>query len=161
MKTLFIMRHADATWEEDRWPDFDRPLNEYGEQQAPQMGRRLRMAGLSPDGIVCSAALRTHQTAKHVATELGNNAPVQVRHELYMATIREWERTVCNLPEEWGAALCVAHNPGVQELIIALRQRATRVPPATLAIVSLPIDHWEEFNRSTTIEAIDVWYPER
>ncbi len=161
MKTLLIMRHADATWDEDQWPDFDRPLNPVGERQAPAMGRRLKGAGYQPDAVICSSAKRTHQTATFVAAELGVVERITPRQELYMGTVADWERTVRGLPEDHSSVLCVGHNPGIQEIILLLRQHNTRVPPATVAIARLAIDHWHEFQREVVLESLDVWHPER
>ena len=35
MKKLLILRHAKSSWDDAGLPDFDRPLNDRGEQDAP------------------------------------------------------------------------------------------------------------------------------
>ena len=42
MKKLFLIRHAKSSWEDFNLDDFDRPLNNRGEKDAPFMGKLLK-----------------------------------------------------------------------------------------------------------------------
>ena len=42
MKTLLLVRHAKSSWEEPGTQDIDRPLNERGKQDAPEMAKRIK-----------------------------------------------------------------------------------------------------------------------
>ena len=41
MKHLYLVRHAKSSWSDTSLPDFDRPLNDRGKKDAPEMARRL------------------------------------------------------------------------------------------------------------------------
>jgi phosphohistidine phosphatase len=43
MKTLLLSRHAKSSWKDPNLPDHDRPLNKRGQNDAPRMGRYLKM----------------------------------------------------------------------------------------------------------------------
>ena len=46
MKTLIVVRHAKSSWDSDSQQDFDRPLNERGKRDAPDMAQRLKEKGV-------------------------------------------------------------------------------------------------------------------
>ena len=41
MKTLIIVRHAKSSWANPDQTDFERPLNDRGNRDAPEMAKRL------------------------------------------------------------------------------------------------------------------------
>ncbi|NDH16972.1 MAG: histidine phosphatase family protein, partial [Opitutae bacterium] len=57
-KELFVVRHAKSSWDDPTISDHDRPLNERGLRNAPDMGSRLSDREVSPDGLISSTALR-------------------------------------------------------------------------------------------------------
>ena len=71
MKKLFIIRHAKSDWQDITLDDYDRPLNEKGEKNAPFMGKLLKEKNIRPDIIIASPAKRTMQTAELIAKEIG------------------------------------------------------------------------------------------
>ena len=44
-RTLVLIRHAKSSWANAMQSDFDRPLNDRGEQEAPEMGDKLKALG--------------------------------------------------------------------------------------------------------------------
>src|SRR5690625_4581183 len=68
MPTLVLLRHAKA---EAAGPsDFERKLSAPGRSQARRVAAHLVAAGLAPDVVLCSAALRARQTWEQVAAGL-------------------------------------------------------------------------------------------
>jgi len=41
-RTLVLIRHAKSSWDDPNMRDFDRPINERGQHDAPDMGHDLR-----------------------------------------------------------------------------------------------------------------------
>jgi phosphohistidine phosphatase len=70
-KRIVLIRHAKSSWANPLQSDFERPLNDRGQQDAPMMGKRLKDAGIVPDKIISSTAKRASQTAKHIAKSTG------------------------------------------------------------------------------------------
>ena len=71
MKTLYVIRHAKSSWNFLHLPDYERPLNNRGNRDAPLMGQRFRARGIVPDCLVCSPALRARETAIKISMEIG------------------------------------------------------------------------------------------
>jgi len=67
MKTLLLVRHAKSSWEEPGVQDIDRPLNERGKQDAPEMAKRLKDKKIDIDLFVSSPEKRARRTAKFFA----------------------------------------------------------------------------------------------
>lgn len=59
---LFLVRHAHAAWGAPGTTDFDRPLDEKGHFEARDVAEQAALAGLVPDVVVSSPALRCRQT---------------------------------------------------------------------------------------------------
>ena len=64
MKTLILVRHAKSSWDAPGLSDIDRPLNERGKKDAPEMANRLKARKLHIDLFVSSTAKRASKTAK-------------------------------------------------------------------------------------------------
>ena len=62
MKSLLILRHAEATPVIPELSDVHRPLAECGRTQARDLGMWLRDRAIAPDRILCSAAVRARET---------------------------------------------------------------------------------------------------
>lgn len=71
MKRLTLVRHAKSSWKDPSLDDFDRPLNQRGERDAPVMGRRLKARGARPSLILTSPAKRAKRTARLIAEAIG------------------------------------------------------------------------------------------
>jgi phosphohistidine phosphatase len=67
MKTILLLRHAKSSWEDPDLPDYDRPLNKRGKNDAPRMGKLLKDKDIIPDLIISSTAARAKKTAELVA----------------------------------------------------------------------------------------------
>ena len=146
MKSLLILRHAEAVVATDDVPEAQRPLTEFGEAQSRALGTWLKTRGYSPDRIECSAAVRAEQTADLLANAASWTTPVSPFKHLYTATAEELLAQIRNQADDVTQLLLVAHAPGVADLVSALVTRhadaALMCDPATLAEVILDIGHW-------------------
>jgi phosphohistidine phosphatase len=86
MKSLHLLRHAKSSWKDPGLNDHDRPLNKRGRQTAKMMAAYFRRAKIAPDLVICSTAVRAHQTldpiikALHCLQRLlGHSAAVTIR----------------------------------------------------------------------------------
>ncbi len=121
MPTLYVLRHAKSSWDDDSLPDHDRPLAPRGIRNAQTMALSIRWADPLPELVICSGALRTRQTLELVASALGD-ADVVVEEGLYGASADELLGRVREIPDDVGAAMLIGHNPGMQELVVRLSQ---------------------------------------
>jgi len=122
MHQLILLRHAKAARETAGVSDHDRALLPEGRAAAAAIGQAMRKAGLSPDVVLVSSALRTQQTldALETASVWEERPNIDTIPSLYMANANQLRDQLRDLPETVRSALVVGHNPGLHELAIAL-----------------------------------------
>lgn len=144
MKTLFILRHAKSSWDNNALSDFERPLNERGLRHAPLMGEVMRKNNFSPDLILSSPARRAKETAALVKQAAGIESEIRFDERIYEATSA---RLLETLAEQTGESiLLVGHNPGLEELLKFLTGESPPMPTAALAVVDLQMENWNQIN---------------
>lgn len=146
MKNLYLLRHAKSSWASPGMKDFDRPLNERGLADAPDMAVRLKASGAGIDRIITSPALRTLTTARLVAATLGlDNDVIREDRQIYLAGSPRLMHVLSLLDEELNGVLLVAHNPALTDLANDVaRAGIDNLPTAGLVHIELPIEHWFE-----------------
>lgn len=147
MKELVLIRHAKSSWKE-KLPDHERPLNERGERDAPEMGRRLAEAGAVPELIVTSNAVRARATATELARAMGLAADaIRFDSRLYEAGVKDLAALVAGLDDALTRVAFVGHNPTVQEAVACLCElRPEKLPTAAVVRIELPIDRWRDLS---------------
>ncbi len=146
MRTLYITRHAKSSWDDPRMDDFDRPLNERGERDAPFMARIFKERGEPVDLLVSSPAKRAITTARTFAQELGvAEASIQEDRSIYLATVNTLLQVVNRLPDAHKRVMLFGHNPGFSELAELLSEAGTgELPTCSTVRIDLPVDEWKE-----------------
>jgi phosphohistidine phosphatase len=115
---LILFRHAKSAWPEGV-ADHDRPLGPRGQQATPLMARWLVAAQLRPDLVLVSSARRTRETWSLIASEMPG-IPSKSEPRIYEASYERLLGVLRALPVELGTVMMVGHNPGMQELALAL-----------------------------------------
>ncbi len=150
MKTLLILRHADAVEKGPGMSDFDRVLTEKGRSQALGQGRFLRDAGLEVERVMASAAQRAMDTARTVTEGGGLGLEVEGVPEIYNAPGEPLLEFVRALPDDFSTLLLVAHVPGVAHLVSLLTTEhsdlAQIYSPGTLSAVQVDDNSWRDFD---------------
>jgi phosphohistidine phosphatase len=165
---LWLLRHGKAA-PDPPWggSDKERPLTNRGRRDATALGARLAgerpVLGLEgvppPELALCSAAVRTRQTADLVAEAMGGLLPVEAAHALYGADPDLLLRYVREIDEGVRSALVVGHNPTVVEVAWLLLPvpadpddsttdravlEAHGFPTCALAVLTLEVGAWED-----------------
>ncbi len=159
MKTLTLLRHAKSGWDDPTLRDFDRALNAKGRRGAATVARELRRLGLSFDHVVASPAVRVVETIEEVEANYGSAlAPVWDRR-VYLASWPTLLDVIHELPEGAGSALLAGHNPGLEELVLALvpdgnddahrDEVEAKFPTASIAVIELDADRWADVEKGT------------
>ena len=120
MKTLIILRHAEAAEKPPGGSDFERTLTDKGRAQAARQGRFLAEGGFPIERVRASAALRAMETANAVTEAAGLGLAVEGVQELYNAPGEALLEFVRGQPDEFETLLLVAHVPGVAHLLSML-----------------------------------------
>ena len=100
--------------------DHERPLAERGFADAAAVGRWLDSAGIVPDRVVVSTALRARQTWESAAQLLGSTPEVIADHRVYVNTVGGLLAIIHETPAEVGTLVLVGHNPSFAELALEL-----------------------------------------
>ena len=121
IRQLFLFRHAKSSWDEPYLDDHDRPLNERGLRNAPEMGKRLQRSIVRLDLWISSTALRAITTAEILAEQVGF-PPDQIQRtkDLYHASATELQEFIAGLDDAIGSAILFGHNPGMTSLVANL-----------------------------------------
>jgi phosphohistidine phosphatase len=163
MNMLHLLRHAKSSTKEDV-EDHERPLSRRGHDAARLVGRHLpRMAG-DLDLVLCSSALRTRETLDLVIAEFSPRPRSVVEDELYLASRERLMDRLHRIDEADINVLLIGHNPGLQELAVALAEKNSKnfrtlasgkFPTAAYASFRVPA-RWSElgFSRNELIDYV-------
>ena len=152
MKVLYLLRHAKSSWDDPGLSDHERPLAPRGRRAAARIAEYLNREGIRPALVLCSSSRRTRQTLELVAAALPG-VRVQVEAELYGADEVDLLQRLRRLPDAADSVLLVGHNPGLQDLAVALagggdaealaRIRA-KMPTGALATLGAAVTRWRD-----------------
>ncbi len=152
---LILLRHAKAE-PADTLADHLRPLALTGRRQASGVGVGLREAGLVPDTVLVSSAVRTRQTWDLVRTGLGVPPEIATSSDaVYDAGVRTLLELVRGVSGENRRLLVVGHEPTVSQTAATLADPElsdqagfarvrSGVPTATYSVLEsdLPFADW-------------------
>jgi phosphohistidine phosphatase len=153
MKVLTLLRHAKSTWDDPVARDFDRPLNGKGRRAARALGQEMRARGLAFDAVIASPAVRVTETLRDVGDGYGHDLEPQQDADLYLASAATLLERVQRVDDAVGRLLLVAHNPGLEQLVLLLAgsdesglrgEAEVKYPTATLAEIRIETEHWAD-----------------
>lgn len=152
MKTLTLLRHAKSSWDDPVARDFDRPLNGKGQRAALAVGRYMRGEAMAFDHVVASPAVRIVETVAQVEAGYGSELAPAWDRRIYLASAASLLDIVHELPPGAASALLIGHNPGLEDLILALiPDRAgdalrdsveEKFPTAAIAVMTFDVPDW-------------------
>jgi phosphohistidine phosphatase len=151
MKNLFVIRHAKSSWANPGQDDFDRPLNDRGERDAPVMAKRLWENGIRLDAIISSPAVRALTTAQYFAKQFGiKNKEIIILKHLYHAPAETFYDVIENdLNDKWESVAIFSHNPGITYFINSLGLvHLDNLPTCGIFGVGTDVKQWNEFKES-------------
>ena len=147
MKTLLLIRHAKSSWDAPGLSDADRPLNDRGKKDAPEMAKRLKKRGLSIDQFISSTAKRARKTAKYFAEEFDvKKEDIKEVEDLYMANTPGFVKTIEETKKKHDIIALFSHNPGITEFANSLTHvRIDDMPTCSVFAVKADVENWKEF----------------
>lgn len=156
MKQLLILRHGAPEKQGPDGTDFSRRLTPHGFMEGQAQGRYMAAAGLKPDLIATSAAVRARETAEALHGELPGAPGPQTVDALYNASGDMLLEYLRGLPDHPGTVLLVGHMPGVGELLNLLvtedQDLAANIRAGTLIGLTLPeVASWHEAAPATAV----------
>lgn len=139
MKTLFILRHAEAAPAAE---DFSRSLTAKGIRDMQAMTSRLGECDLRPDFVLCSPAKRTRMTLENLLPGVQAEFP----EAMYNGSAGTHYEFLKRGNDGFRSVMIIAHNPGIFNLTRFLAAPGPDVPkdyvPGTLTIFECAIERW-------------------
>lgn len=151
MRTVFFVRHAKSSWDHTSISDIDRPLNERGLRDAPQMGLKLKQLNANIDLIVSSPAKRAFVTATYFAAALGlPPEKIVLESNLYEAMSEDVIAVINGLSDECQRVAIFGHNPTFTFIAnLFTEDYIDNVPTCGVFQVEAKINSWKEFGENS------------
>jgi len=144
MKSIIIIRHADASYDTNVPTDFDRPLTNQGLLDAKVMGQALADKKPNINLILASSANRAITTARIIAEQVEYDKIIEEKKRIYNASSREILDIISKLNNEINSIIVCGHNPGLHMLTEQLsNQHFNQFPTCAIAKIPLNITSWE------------------
>ena len=144
MKTLYIVRHAKASWEYPNLPDDDRPIIEKGIINTKLIIAELNKQKITVDLIISSHAKRAFETAKLIAT--GINYPVEkieVNKFFYQVEPDIIFNIIFSVKDTIDSLMIVGHNPTLTQFAnLLLKDKIEILPTSGVASISFETGKW-------------------
>ena len=140
---LLLLRHGKAASYAEAPTDFERPLRPSGINTSRIMGQWIRDAGLLPDAILSSTAVRAEATARLAAEGMGFDAlTIEWEPRIYEATLHTLLYVLAERGGAHSRVMLVGHNPGMEWLTDFLAggfedPSEKRFPTAGLGVLEL------------------------
>lgn len=159
MKDLLLLRHAKSSWEVPDQADIDRPLNKRGRKAGVRLAAWFTQHKWRPALVLCSPAKRTRETLELVQAAWPTPPEIRYQERLYLAEPGDLLAWVHELSDAIPSVMLVGHNPGLQELALALLPKteaevagrvAAKFPTGALVRLTSRVRSWSRFGPETT-----------
>ncbi|WP_207422693.1 SixA phosphatase family protein [Desertivirga brevis] len=156
MKKLLLIRHAKSDWNDPKLSDFDRPLNNRGHKNAPEMAERLLQKHIVPEHLVSSPAKRAYTTAKYFAKTFNiDKEQIEKIEGIYEASANDLLKIVNQLDNTKDFIALFGHNPGITNLAVGLSgSYISNIPTCGLILIEFPFDDWAMISYDTGKELL-------
>ena len=145
MKTLYLMRHAKASWEEPGVSDTDRPLVQKGIKKTNTIVDFLLKRETSIDLMISSPAVRAYETAKIVAA--GLNYPInkiKTDRKIYDGYYDRILDIIYGTSNDLNSVMIFGHNPTITNLAnLFLHPGMENMSTSCVVCLSFDTDKWE------------------
>jgi len=151
MKQLLLVRHGKSDWGNQHISDFERPLNQRGLRNAPEMARRIMDGGQIPDLIISSPALRAITTATYFA-QVWNKSVDQIKQEkgIYEAQVKTLLDLVNQIDNKYQHVAIFGHNPGFTDFANYLSDADIyNIPTCGTVLIEFPFQDWQQVSHHT------------
>ena len=149
MKRLVLIRHAKSSWKNPGLRNFDRPLNKRGNENAPEMGRRLAQRSLLPDLFISSPARRAIETAQAIAEAIGFSVEKIISNsKVYEARVPELLGVLGEIDVSYKTVFLVGHNPSLTDFINSIcNYSLDNLPSGGMFCADFRILSWREIDQ--------------
>jgi len=150
-KTLLIIRHAKSSWDIGTLNDFERPLNDRGKRDAPEMAKRLIDKKIEIDAFVSSPAKRAKKTAELFCEAYGEKTgKILFVTKLYHAAPEDFFETISALDDSFETVAVFSHNPGITAFVNELTDtvQIDTMPTCSVFAIQVQSNKWANFSKA-------------
>jgi phosphohistidine phosphatase len=147
MKTIILVRHAKSSHNFAISSDFERPLNDRGENDAKEMGKKLFKKSILIDQFVSSPAIRAKSTAEIFVKEYDRKLKeILFMPTLYHSGAENFMEVISGLDDKYDHVALFSHNPGITDFASTLTSTPVpHMPTCSVFAVTASINNWKEF----------------
>lgn len=149
MKTVVLMRHADAYPSDFSGFEPDRSVSVTGLLQIEQVRTAGHAIWQEIDFILCSSLKRAKQTFQAIYSVVSPNTKVMFDDHLHQATSHELLDKIQWTPSFYNHLLIIGHNPGLSQFMDAIDSGSKILETCEAVILQADVPVWQdvEFNR--------------
>lgn len=161
MKKIFLLRHAKSSWSDPTLEDLERPLNNRGRMNAPQLAKRAALKWKSPKKILCSPAKRAVQTAECMKIHWWKKQDYELDSLLYEQSAHSILDLLKGNHEEVDSIAFIFHNPTITILSnLLVKEVIHHIPTCGLLTIGLSQSRWNQLEPGCC-ELLDFDYPKK
>ena len=151
MKTVLLVRHAKSSWDNISLSDFERPLNDRGKKNAPEMAERMLKKDIAINAFLSSPAKRAKRTAEVFAKSYKQDKEkVILVPGLYEAQQEDFLKAIEEAPRDAANIALFSHNPGITDFANSLTEvRIDNMPTCSVFAVKVNMNDWRDFREAT------------
>lgn len=150
-KDILLIRHAKSSWNEPGLSDHDRPLNKRGKHDAPLMAKVVKNAGIKPDTLISSTAVRARKTAEAFAEVFEiEKKNILLSEDIYLGDVSDILNRLRSVKDEFNTVFLFAHNPGITDFANALCDTdILNIPTCGVYHARLSSTNWKDIEPGT------------
>ncbi|MGD8348291.1 MAG: histidine phosphatase family protein [Gammaproteobacteria bacterium] len=147
MKSVYLLRHAKSSWSDSGLSDRQRPLNQRGLRDAPEMGARFGARGETLDRVLSSPAQRAQSTAQLFCEACGfPTEEIEIEPGLYFSGSGSIGDLILAQDDRVHSMMLVFHNPDITQFVNSIDYdvRIDNVPTCGLIKLIGDIAQWRD-----------------
>ncbi|MCK9218444.1 MAG: histidine phosphatase family protein [Bacteroidales bacterium] len=146
MKTLYLVRHAKASWEEPGVSDIKRPLVPRGVEKTGRIVKFLQQRLVTIDLIISSPATRAYHTAKIISKGIGfPQEKIKIERRIYDGYMDKILDIIYETDPGIHSVMVLGHNPMITHVAnLFLHPGIEFIPTSGMVCVSFNVDSWEK-----------------
>ena len=150
MKTLYIVRHAKASWDFPELPDVERPIIEKGINNTKKIVIELNERKVEVDLIISSHAKRALETAKIIAT--GIYYPIEkieISKGIYEVDMYDILSLISEVNDDVHSLMIFGHNPAFTQLAnYFLTEEIEILPTSGVVSIEFEMEKWTDIEKA-------------
>ncbi len=163
MKTLYLLRHAKSSWDDDQLNDADRPLTRRGKRDCALVAQELERSQRHFQHVFCSTANRCLETlarfrAESDVLDQAEIHPVEALYTFELPNLLSWLKELGN---QYDQALIIGHNPALRELINYLYHgKLDHLGTCTFIELEVNVEYWDQL-RTDSAKLVELIRPKQ